>query len=57
MAYQLALLAAFTLIGSLIELPLELVQHLSHRTALRLQPHDAGPVAGRPGQGRAGGAR
>jgi hypothetical protein len=57
MAYQLALLAPFTLIGALLDLPLRVVQHLPHRAALRLQPHDAAAVRGRPGQGRCWWAR
>ena len=44
LAYQLALLAAFALIGGLLDLPFELLPHLPHRAALRLQPHDLAPV-------------
>ena len=42
MAYQLALLAAFALIGGAARLAVRAVPHLPHRAALRLQPHDAG---------------
>ena len=47
MAYQLALLAAFALIGGAARPALRAVQHLPHRAAFRLQPHDLEAVPGR----------
>ena len=49
-AQQLALLAAFALIGGLLDLPFTLWQTFVLEAALRLQQDDLAAVAGRPAQ-------